>query len=406
MCIRDSINDLALEAEKLKSYIDRQGIPGIEELKPDVRLGKQEIAIKIDREAARRYGVSTFAVADAIRTSIYGKEISQFKVGEEEHPIFVRLDEKYRNNVDNVLNQKITFRSPANGRISQVPIATLASISYNSTYNFIKRKDEERIISLVSNVLDGYNANEIIAELKDLMEGYPIPEGMTWNFTGEQEQQGEDTAYLTHAFLIAIFSIFIIIVAQFNSIYSPFIIILSILFSTIGVFLGYTFSGKDIVVVFTGVGIISLAGIVVNNAIVLIDYINLVVKRKRESQGIPDMLFMKKEEVKECIIQGGATRLRPVLLTAITTILSLIPLAIGFNFNFFTLVSELDPQIFIGGDNTVMWGPMAWTVIYGLIFSTFLTLVIIPVMYWLAYRLKRVFNRGVIARGPVAFEQA
>lgn len=399
----EDINALAIEAEKLKAFIDRQGIPGIEELKPDVRLGKQEIAIKIDREAARRYGVSTFAVADAIRTSIYGKEVSQFKVGEEEYPIFVRLDEKYRYNVDNVLNQKITFRSPANGRISQVPIATLASLTYNSTYNFIKRKDEERVISLVSNILDGYNANEIIAELKDLMQAYPLPDGMAWNFTGEQEQQEEDMAYLTTAFLIAIFSIFIIIVAQFNSIYSPFIIILSILFSTIGVFLGYTFTGKDINVIFTGVGIISLAGIVVNNAIVLIDYINLVVKRKRESLGIPDMLFMEKADVKACIIQGGATRLRPVLLTAITTILSLIPLAIGFNFNFFTLVTDLDPQIFIGGDNTAMWGPMAWTVIYGLIFSTFLTLVVIPVMYWLAYRLKRLMNRGVIAKGPVAF---
>ena len=400
----DDVNALARESEKIKAFIDKQGIPGIEELKPDVRLGKQEVAIKINRDAARRYGVSTFAVADAIRTSVYGKEVSQFKVGEEEYPIFVRLDKKYRYNIDNILNQRITFRSPANGKISQVPIATLAEVSYNSSYNYIKRKDEERMISLVSNVLDGYNANEIIVELKDLMEGYPFPEGISWNFTGEQEQQAEDMAFLSNAFLVAIFAIFIIIVAQFNSIYSPFIIILSILFSTIGVFLGYTFSGKDINVIFTGVGIISLAGIVVNNAIVLIDYINLVVKRKREEVGIPDMLFMTKEAVKECIIEGGATRLRPVLLTAITTILSLVPLAIGFNFNFFTLVSELDPHIFIGGDNTAMWGPMAWTVIYGLIFSTFLTLVVIPVMYWLAYRLKRVLNRGVIAKGPAVFE--
>ena len=146
-------------------------------------------------------------------------------------------------------------------------------------------------------------------------------------------------------------------------------------------------------IIFTGVGIISLAGIVVNNAIVLIDYINLVVKRKRETLGLSDMLQMDKTAVKECIIEGGATRLRPVLLTAITTILSLIPLAIGFNFNFATLITELDPHIFIGGDNTALWGPMAWTVIYGLVFSTFLTLVVIPAMYWLAYRLKAGINR-------------
>ena len=399
----ENIDELVLLVEKLKAFLDKEEIPGIEELKPDVRLGKQELTIKIDREAARRYGVSTMAVASTIRTSVYGKEVSKFKVGEDEHPIFVRLDEKYRYNIDNVLNQRITFRSPT-GQVNQVPISALAKVSYNSTYNLIKRKDEERIISLTSNVLTGYNANEIIAELENVIQDFHFPEGVSFKFTGEQEQQAEDMAFLSGAFLVAIFAIFIIIVAQFNSIYSPFIIVLSILFSTIGVFLGYTFSGKDINVIFTGVGIISLAGIVVNNAIVLIDYINLVVKRKREAVDIPDMLFMEKEEVKECIIEGGATRLRPVLLTAITTILSLIPLAIGFNFNFATLISELDPQIFIGGDNTAMWGPMSWTVIYGLVFSTFLTLVVVPVMYWLAYRLKRVLNRGTIAAGKELFE--
>jgi len=169
---------------------------------------------------------------------------------------------------------------------------------------------------------------------------------------------------------------------------SPFIIVISILFSTIGVFLGYAFTGRPITVIFTGVGIISLAGIVVNNAIVLIDYTNLVIKRKRESLELSSMNEMSFQQIKECIIEGGATRLRPVLLTAITTILGLVPLAIGFNFNFFTWISDLDPDIFIGGDNTAIWGPMAWTIIYGLTFATFLTLVVIPVMYWLAFRIK------------------
>ncbi|MFK7983863.1 MAG: efflux RND transporter permease subunit, partial [Saprospiraceae bacterium] len=210
--------------------------------------------------------------------------------------------------------------------------------------------------------------------------------------TGEQEQQSEVSSFLGTAFLIAIFAIFIIIVAQFNSIYSPFIIILSILFSTIGVFLGYAFSGKDMVIIFTGIGVISLAGIVVNNAIVLIDYINLVVQRKRESLGLADMLDMTKEDVKACIIEGGSTRLRPVLLTAITTILSLIPLAIGMNFDFTSLINNLDPNIYFGSDSNALWGPLAWTVIYGLVFSTFLTLIVIPAMYWLAYRLKAGVN--------------
>ena len=161
------------------------------------------------------------------------------------------------------------------------------------------------------------------------------------------------------------------------------------MFSIIGVLLGYYFTGRAYSVIFSSVGIISLAGVVVNNAIVLIDYINLLIKRRREKTGAATMADMEDDDVKEAIISAGATRLRPVLLTAITTILGLIPLAIGFNFNFFTLVSQSDPQIFIGGDSTAFWGPISWTVIYGLIFATFLTLVVVPVMYWLAYRYKK-----------------
>lgn len=388
----EDIDELAVLSEKVMAFINEQSITGIEELKPDVRLGKPELTVKIDREAARRYGVSTFAIADAIRTAVYGKEVSKFKEGEDEYPIFIRLDEKYRNNIDDILNQRITFRSPATGQISQVPISAVANVKFNSTYSSIKRKDEERMITIFSNVVEGYNANEIVAELDDLMANYSLPDGVTYAFTGEQEQQAEDSSFLGTTFLIAIFTIFIIIVAQFNSIYSPFIIILSILFSTIGVFLGYTFSGKDMVIIFTGIGVISLAGIVVNNAIVLIDYINLVVQRKRESLELADMMDMDKADVKACIIEGGATRLRPVLLTAITTILSLIPLAVGLNFNFTTLITDLNPNIFFGGDSTALWGPLAWTVIYGLVFSTFLTLIVIPAMYWLAYRLKTGVN--------------
>ena len=221
-----------------------------------------------------------------------------------------------------------------------------------------------------------------------LLENYDFPEGYTFEFTGEQQQQAEDMAFLGGAFIFALFLIFIIIVAQFNSIISPFIILLSILFSTIGVMLGYFFSGMTYSIIFSSVGIISLAGVVVNNAIVLIDYINLLIKRKRESMGIASMYSMDVSDIKAAIIQGGATRLRPVLLTAITTILGLVPLALGVNFNFFTLITDLDPQYFRGGDNTALWGPMSWTIIYGLTFATFLTLVVVPVMYYLAYKIK------------------
>lgn len=382
----EDLDSLLVLSDKVKNYIDAKNVGGIEELKMDVKLGKPELIVNIDREAARRYELSTFSIASTLRTSLFGKEVSKYKKDEDEYPIMLRLDEAYRNDINNLINQKVTFRNPANGRIVQVPISTVSDFEYSSTYNSINRLDAERVVRISSNVLDGYNANEIVEELKTIITDVSFPDGYTYDFTGEQEQQAEDMAFLMSAFLVALFGIFIIIVAQFNSIISPFIILLSIVFSTIGVFLGYFFTGETYSIVFSTVGIISLAGVVVNNAIVLLDYINLLVKRKVEERGLSSMSDLTKTEVMECVIDGGATRLRPVLLTAITTILGLVPLAIGFNFNFFTLLSDLDPQIFIGGDNTALWGPMAWTIIYGLSFSTFLTLIVVPVMWWLAYR--------------------
>ncbi len=403
----ENIDSLLVMSDRVISFINNQGIGGIEELKADVKIGKPELLVNIDRGAARRYELSTYSIADALRTSIFGKEVSKYKKGEDEYPIMIRVKEDSRNSVSELMNQKITFRNPANGRIAQVPISAVTDYDYSSTYSAIKRKDGKRMVTISSNVLDGYNANEIVAQMKDALQVYDFPEGFTYQFTGEQQQQAEDTAFLMSTFLVALFTIFLIIVAQFNSVMAPFIIVLSILFSTIGVFLGYAITGENVVVIFTGVGIISLAGVVVNNAIVLIDYINLLIKRKRESLGYDDANQLSFAEIKECIIEGGATRLRPVLLTAITTVLGLIPLAVGFNFNFFTFISELDPNIFIGGDNTAIWGPMARTIMYGLTFATFLTLIMVPVMYWLAFRMKygvnRLMNRG--AKSTVSLKE-
>jgi len=384
----EDIDKLATLSEEVITYINDKNIPGIEGLQADVKIGKPELIVNVDREAARRYEISTLDIASAIRTAVFGKEVSTFKEGEDEYPIFIRLDEKYRYDIDDLLNQRVTFRSPASGRIVQVPISSVADIKFTSTYSSIKRKNMDRVITIYSNVLKGYNANEIIAEMDRWMQQYELPPGFSYEFTGEQQQQAEDMEFLNTAFGIALFSIFLIIVAQFNSVATPFIIVLSVLFSTIGVFLGYAFTGRDISVIFTGVGIISLAGVVVNNAIVLIDYIDILVRRRKERLGYDKGRDLETDDMKEAIIKGGATRLRPVLLTAITTVLGLIPLAVGFNFNFFTLITDLDPQIFIGGDNTAIWGPMAWTVIYGLIFATFLTLIVVPVMYYLSYRLR------------------
>lgn len=393
----DDVAKLATISDRLVSYIEAQGIDGIEELKQDVRIGKPEMLIHIDREAARRHGVSTYSIADAIRTAVFGKEVSKFKDGDDDYPINVRLNEHYRYDIGDLLNQKITFRNPANGRISQVPIAAVADMSLSSTYNSINRKNQERAITVYSNILTDYNPNVVVAQIQEALKGFEMPKGYSYEFTGQQQQQNEEAAFLVTALGIAVFSILIIIVMQFNSIISPIIIILSILFSTIGVFLGYVTTGMDIVIVMTGVGIISLAGIVVNNAIVLIDYVNLLIKRKRTELGYAHMNQLTKNDVKEAIINGGATRLRPVLLTAITTVLGLIPLAIGFNFDFIGLIREWDPNMFIGGDNVQFWGVMAWTVIYGLVFATFLTLVVVPVMYWLAYRMKR---RVMVGKQP------
>ncbi len=383
----EEIDKIVSIADDMKVYINKEGIAGIEELKTSVKLSKPELIVNLDREAARRYEISTYQVANTIRTALFGAEVSKFKEGEDEYPIQLRLDDRYRNNIDDLLNQKITFRSQATGQVIQVPISAVADVEYTRSYNMIQRKDMDRSVTVFSNVLGGYNANEVVAQIQESLQYYEMPAGYKFEFRGEQEEMAENMAFLSRAFMLAIFAIFIILVSQFNSVVSPFIIILSVLFSTIGVFLGYILTSMDIVLIMTGVGIISLAGVVVNNAIVLMDYINLLISNKRKEQGHSSLYAMKKADVKAAIIEGGATRLRPVLLTAITTILGLIPLAIGFNINFFTLLSNWDAQYFLGGDNVAFWGPLAWTVIYGLVFATFLTLVVVPVMYWLAYRL-------------------
>ncbi|MEO1438019.1 MAG: efflux RND transporter permease subunit, partial [Bacteroidota bacterium] len=403
--VGEDISRLTVLSEEMIAFINAKNIAGIEELKADVRLAKPELIIDVDRERARRYGIATRTIAATIRTALYGSEASKFKDGEDEYPIQVRLDEKYRNNITDLLNQKILWRSQSNGDLFEIPISAVANVRYTTNYSSIKRKDLDKAITVYSNVLKGYNANEIVARIKSVMKDFEMPRGYTFEFTGEQQEQQEDMAFLNTAFMVALFSIFLILVAQFNSVVKPFIIVLSILFSTIGVFLGYATTGMDLIVIMTGIGIISLAGIVVNNAIVLIDYIDLTRKRQRTELGLNKTQELDDESVKTSIVEGGKTRLRPVLLTAITTIMGLVPLAIGFNINFFTFVSRLDAQFFIGGDNVSFWGPMAWTVIYGLTFATFLTLVVVPVMYWLFYKwvytVQNWFGRAPQKVGPV-----
>ncbi len=375
-------------AEDIQQKIEAEKIPGIEGLKVDLELSKPELLVNIDRDMARRLGISTVQVASTIRTALFGKEVSKFKEGEDEHPIVLRLADEYRYSVPALMNQRITFRGQADGQIKQIPVSSVADYTYNNTYGAVNRKDMKRQVTLYSNVIEGYNEFTINEQLKKLLANYPMSESYDLKFTGKQQEQAETQEFLSRALMIAIALIALILVSQFNSAIKPFIIIVTVLFSTIGVFLGLAIFNMDFVVIMTGIGIVSLAGIVVNNAIVLIDYIDLVKSRKRDEIGLEENAILDKETAMACIEEGGQKRLRPVLLTAITTVLGLLPLATGMNINFYTLLTELNPQIFFGGDNALFWGPMAWTVIFGLTFATFLTLVIVPVMYLLADKMR------------------
>jgi multidrug efflux pump subunit AcrB len=373
-------------ADGVMRTINEANIPGIQELKSDLETGKPELLVNIDRDKARRFGLSTYSIASELRTALFGQEVSKFKEGEDEYPIQLRLKDEYRYDIDALMNKKVTFRDNK-GTLKQIPISSVANIEYTSTFGSVKRKDLDRVISIYSNVNEGYNANEIISNLKTLLADYDLPDGYSLKFTGEQEEQQESSEFLIRALLIAVFSIFLIIVAQFNSFSSPFMIMASVLFSTIGVFIGLSALKMDFIIIMTGIGIISLAGVVVNNAIVLIDYTNLVRNRKRAELGIEEGEFLTISDLKESIRLAGQTRLRPVLLTAITTVLGLVPMALGMNINYITLFTEFNPRFYMGGDNAAFWGPMAWTVIFGLTFATFLTLVIVPVMYFLTDKL-------------------
>ena len=381
--------DLILEtATQLKSFINAANVPGIEELKLDIDQGKPELLVHIDRQKARRLGVSTGLIGGSLRTALYGKEVSTYKDLKDDYPINIRLKDEFRYDRDALLNQKITFRDQGSGRIKQVPISAVATTENNTSFSAVKRIDLDRVVTLYSNVLSGYNPTDVNDKIRGVMENFETPVGLDISFTGEQEKQAEEMAFLSKALLIAVLLIFLILVAQFNSATTPIIISISVLLSLIGVLFGLLIFRMDFVILMTMIGIISLAGIVVNNAIVLIDYINLIIKRKRKELSLESSHKLTTTQLLDCVVEGGKTRLRPVLLTAITTILGLLPLAFGININFKTLVTQFDPNFYIGGENVAFWGPMGWAIIFGLTFATFLTLVVVPILYYLIHKIK------------------
>lgn len=394
----DDYDELIATAKEIKNFITSKNVSGIEELKLDVELGKPEMVINVDRQKANRLGVVTGQIADLLRTSLYGKEISTYKDGEDNYPINIRLQERFRYNKEALLNQKVTFRDQSTGRIKQVPIGAIVSAENTTTFSAVKRKNLNRVISVYTNILEGYNPTEVVENTRRVLKSYKLPKGYSIKFTGEQEEQAKEMAFLSKALLIAVILIFLILVAQFNSAVTPIIISLSVVLSLIGVLLGLIIFNMDFIILMTMLGIISLAGIVVNNAIVLIDYVNLIMERKKKEFKIEEEQLLPKHLVYESIVQAGKTRLRPVLLTAITTILGLIPLAYGININFISFFTEYDAHFYLGGENVMFWGPLSKTVIYGLTFATFLTLIIVPVMYYILFRVQLRMNKSKVAK--------
>ncbi|MGB1450231.1 MAG: efflux RND transporter permease subunit, partial [Marinirhabdus sp.] len=383
----DDYDVLMEEAQNVQGYINTLGIQGIEELKLDVNQNKPEMEVFVDRKKAGELGVTTAQVGRVLRSAIYGFDSSTYKEGEDDYDIFVRFGNENRYNENALFNQNITFRDNK-GKVKNIPIASLVTTKNIATFSSIKRKNLKRVITVYSNVLEGFNPTEIVGKIENSLVNYDMPEGIDYDFTGEQEEQAKNMSFLTKALMIALALILLIIVAQFNSVSKPVIIFVAIVLSFIGVLFGLIIFQMDFVVIMTMMGIISLAGIVVNNAIVLIDYTQLLIDRKKQSVGVGEDQLLTREQYREAIIAAGQNRLRPVLLTAITTILGLVPLAIGLNIDFVSLFTEFDPKVYIGGDNTIFWGPMSWTIIFGLSFATFLTLVIVPTMFYLLNRAK------------------
>jgi multidrug efflux pump subunit AcrB len=377
----DDLIQLAEVATKVKRYLDSLAIPGVEELRSDLIVSKPEINIQIDRERANREGISSATIGTEFRTAILGKEASKFKDGEEEIPIVIRLKEDQRSNVNAVENLNITFRDMNMGGILRsVPMAALADVKYGNTYGGIRRLNQERMVTIASNITAEYQPKQtqVVNAVKAALANYPKTDGVTVSFAGEDAEMIDAMNFLGRSLLISLLLILLILVNQFNSFGKTIIILTEVVFSIIGVLLGMAVFNMDFSIIMMGVGIVALAGIVVRNGILLVEF--------------TDILRERGMEVRDAIIEAGKIRMTPVLLTATSTVLGLIPLAVGFNIDFETLLAHGDPHIFFGGDSVAFWGPLSWTIIFGLVFATFVTLIILPVMYLLGHRVKYWFG--------------
>ncbi|OZV71059.1 efflux RND transporter permease subunit [Winogradskyella aurantia] len=403
----DDYDELIATAEQMRRFINSRNVAGVDELKIDVNKGKPAMRVIVDREKAGELGVSVGQVGMQLRNALFGSKAGIYKEDGDDYDIYVRFNESIRYNKNALFNQNITFRDMASGQIKTIPVSALAKQNNSSGFSAIKHKDTKRVVTVYSALAPGFvDAAAVVEQIKTEMKDFDnLPQDIKIDYTGQIEEQNKQQAFLMGAFFKGLGLIFFILIFQFNSVSKPAIIMIAIFLSLIGVFGGIVITGASFVIMMTMMGIISLAGIVVNNGVVLLDYAQLLIDRRKNKLNLDDDDFLPAKDLYECVVKAGKARLRPVLLTAITTILGLIPLAIGLNINFFTFFSEFDANIYFGGDNVIFWGPLAWTVIYGLLVATFLTLVVVPILFFLSIkfkmRLKRKLSSEKIDTEPV-----
>ena len=387
-------DELIATAERMRNFINSKNISAIDELKIDVNKDKPAMQVVVDRKKAGELGVSSGQVGQQLRNSLFGAKAGIYKEDGDDFDIYVRFNEDLKYNTSALFNQKIIFRDMASGMVKEVPISAIASQKNNSGFSAIKHKQTKRVVTVYSALAPGYvDAGAAVGQIESEMKNFKYNEdNIKIDYTGQIEEQNKEQAFLSKAFMIGLFLIFLILIFQFNSISKPTIIMGAVFLSFIGVFGGIVITGASFVILMTMMGIISLAGIVVNNGVVLLDYTQLLIDRRKNELNLNKKDYLPNDELLVQIIKAGKARLRPVLLTAITTVLGLIPLAWGWNINFFTLMSEFDPNFYIGGDNVIFWGPLAKSVIYGLIVATFLTLIVVPVLFYLSIRFKLLFK--------------
>ncbi|MEZ4240674.1 MAG: efflux RND transporter permease subunit [Myxococcota bacterium] len=358
----------------------QEAVPGLTDLADDYNVGRPELRLRIDRGAAKRVGVSTAAIGNAVRTAVAGAVATTVRDGDDEIDVLVELAPEYREDLQRVLDLRLPGREDTSPSTFPVPLSTVARYELGGGSSGIKHIDQDLVVTIKGDIAEGYNDNDVRAGVQTFLDGYDLPDDMATALTGANEEQEEATFFLGRAFFIAVALILLVLVTQFDSVTMPLIILATVILSLIGVLWGLLLTGTPFGVIMTGIGVISLAGVVVNNAIVLLDYVQQLLQR-----GL---------SVEEALVEAGLTRFRPVMLTAVTTALGLVPMALGTSVDFTRM------QLVVGSTSAQLWGPMAIAVIFGLSFATLLTLVMVPTLYSINEDL-----RGLGARARLALRR-